>query len=265
MFINVTPKERFGRVHPVSLLVVLFNALPFSLTFFCFKDLFINAVNDDERKHIWYIYVNFFRVGRFSEANEVVQQAWFHFCGDILVHVNKQWNCKMTQANKLVSEVCTVSDEAFALQIGKTQMAFWISKYVSKEEGLEDVIRSLPKEPLPFSESFDEASVALADNLEADKQGEENQEEEDDDDEDNNEDEGNKSYDKILSSGYYALYDELHTFKTESFDDWKTWDEGYKAHLRSLHPKTISMSGNTNNDDEDTAMVEPINHVIEQW
>ena len=99
---------------------------------------------------MWFVHVNYFRVGHFSNASIVVQSAWIQFCKSILVHVNKTWKDNLTQQNKLVSSVCTVSDEAFAIQVGKTDMHSWLQKYVEKKKpSYSRVVTNI--HPLPYS------------------------------------------------------------------------------------------------------------------
>jgi hypothetical protein len=88
--------------------------------------------SDQYRAH-WFIYVNFFRIGNFNDATKDVKDAWFHFCGNILPQLNKNWKSKVIQSNKLISDICTVSDEAYAYQIGKTNIHFWMKRLYYKQ------------------------------------------------------------------------------------------------------------------------------------
>jgi hypothetical protein len=94
--------------------------------------LFLKLGSDQYRAH-WFIYVNYFRIGNFNEARKDIKDAWFHFCGNILPQLNKNWKSKVVQSNKLLSDVCTVSDEAYAYQIGKTNIHFWMKRLYYKQ------------------------------------------------------------------------------------------------------------------------------------
>jgi hypothetical protein len=78
-------------------------------------------------KH-WFYYVNLLRFGNFNDKDFEVKNAWYDFCENILVFVNKNWRTKAIRANSYLSDVCTVSDEAYAYQVARTNMHFWMKK-----------------------------------------------------------------------------------------------------------------------------------------
>lgn len=46
-----------------------------------------------------------------------MQESWFTFCEEILPLVNRDWRNNVKRSGNLVSEVCTASDEAFAIKL----------------------------------------------------------------------------------------------------------------------------------------------------
>jgi hypothetical protein len=51
-----------------------------------------------------------------------VKKGWVIFCDYILEQVNQKWSDKMIKSNRHVSEVITVSDEAYAILILKSNL-----------------------------------------------------------------------------------------------------------------------------------------------
>jgi hypothetical protein len=91
------------------------------------KASFIELGGEDYSHH-WFQYTNLFRYGNFMDRDELVKSAWFVFCEKILIYVNKKWRTNAIQANTHLSDVCTVSDEAYAYQVARTNLHFWMKK-----------------------------------------------------------------------------------------------------------------------------------------
>ena len=83
----------------------------------------------------WYLYVNFFRMGNYEDAERKVQEGWCRYCEKILPMVNKEWAKELNYLNKYVSNICSVSDEAFAVEVGRTNMGHWIYVNLNKRRG----------------------------------------------------------------------------------------------------------------------------------
>lgn len=201
-------------------------------------DLYVSLGAEHHCSH-WYSLIQNFRQGNYNNAKTVVQIAWKQFCENILVQVNKNWKNKIVRANTLMSDVCSVSDEAFAYQVARTNIFFWMKKIhtrktnnvlggpVNRNQQVDDIVS-----PLKNGDHLEDVI---------------NNEGDDDDGDygnlvdgimegsnvDNAKDEGEleEAKDKINIKAYYACHSALSKLKRENREDWISWDEGFKESI----------------------------------
>lgn len=246
------------------------------------SDLLIVTKNDSNINKLWFVYINYFRVGEFDNAPKFLQDAWCQFCQHILMFVNKKFNCKVTQLHTAVSQVCSISDEAFAMEIGNTHMCHWIYHYINRKDKSNQYV-PVNINPIEYDDDYfkkgnssygtpadeddddDETNkIGVADNVDANNDNEDdnhdddeddNHDDEDDDEDDNNEDQDiedkdtegkqqntfdacddkvkddQKQYNKLITQSYYANCSKLQKIKTNKYEEWMSWDNGFRRYI----------------------------------
>jgi hypothetical protein len=167
-----------------------------SHTSFCIKDQYARDGGVATEDH-WFSYVKEFRAGFYEEASDVVQNAWVTYVDNILGNVNRQWKSSMSRSNTNVSDIVTVSDEAYAMMVSQLDILTWIEKGFSQAK---------------------EGDMEKADAL-CQKNGHV----------DGEDDEDGSSND--LRAKYERLYRDLLEKKKTDIDAWLSWDKGYKERI----------------------------------
>jgi hypothetical protein len=153
----------------------------------------------------WFSHCDQFRCGNYKNADDDIKTAWTVFCDYILERVNRKWADKMVKSNKLLSEVVTPSDEAYALLISKDKMSFWVTQKVktpqkptaavTRDRSNSDSDVSAPKEVEELAEIDEKDS----------KKGESSE----------------------IVRKFYALYNVVKK-KRQDDDEGVSWDQGFK-------------------------------------
>ena len=202
---------------------------------------FFKAIYDDMHSQgkfpleNWYMYTPYFRKGEYKDALESVQTAWIYFCENILILLSKEWNEKKVRANKLVSEVVTNSDEAFAIQeIEGRHIKKTIHEYRNKR------LKSIhPGEDLQTGPEPDEPSVESREEEKKVDDGEMYQPKKP----------GRRSAakEKERIERYYQLLQEVRTLR--SLPESKSWDVGYRDAIIQKQTSSLEHSDHTQQDD----------------
>jgi hypothetical protein len=155
----------------------------------------------------WFKHLDSFCKGTFQNAKEEVKKGWVIFCDYILEWVNQSWSNKMIKSNKHVSEFITVSDEAYAILVSKSNLMSWITRGSSKSGK---------------TNSPSLACVSTANSTNDDDSNDENGNEIDDNEATNEEDDNTaedvKEFHKLCS----------HIKNMRAMDEYLTWDQGYQ-------------------------------------
>lgn len=168
-----------------------------------YQDRF-NKDKDLEIEHHWFNYKEFFRTCNFDDTEDDIKEAWFFFCEHIMVEVNKNWKNSMLRSNTLMSEVCTLSDEAFARTVLETDLLYWIKKKKPLAGAVSNLDESINVGTI---NKEDESLLSAAEVAAA----------------------------KINSKKYYSIYEMLRSLKHgdgNSSDIWNSWDIGYQEKIR---------------------------------
>ena len=258
--------ETLGKIFLKTFLNLNRVNLTIDLCYLQQQAIFMKAEKKGEEFIFWFMYIYEFRQGNFKDVDEKCKLAWYLFCDKILVHVTRKWKQKGIREAKLVSEVCFVSDEAYAYEIGNTNMYFWMQQYYH-----------FNKKKLPFEECFptqpDGARVPETKVVEDEEEAQEEPQEDEKETpgETNNR---NRKLEKlkgtVKSSGYYEFFKSLQKKKHEHADDWKSWDVGFRDYIqsnsRNASTKQVSPSTACDDEVEDTQMNEANEDIeFEPW
>lgn len=211
-----------------------------SMTLYC-EAIFIEMQAQGKVPFVeWWLYTEHFRDGEYEEASEDVKTAWIYFCERILTIVCKEWNEKQVRANKLVTEVVSSSDEAFAIQeIEGRHMKITIQKILKKTDAKKLVEPVVASEQDPTGETEVHAEL------------------------DSNGDEilpmkpGRKSLikEKERQERYYFLVREV-TGKREKSSS-VSWDIGYRDAV--VRRRSVSPSGSNGNEEDSDDEAQQLN------
>jgi hypothetical protein len=188
--------------------------LPISHLFFfltvCCQDRFLKDKDTLEIEHHWFNYKDDFRTCNFDDAEEEIKDAWYFFCDHVMVEVSKNWKNSLIRSNTVMSEICTVSDEAFASTVLDTDLLHWIKKRTPSKgvaNNRTDVTNARNEEDVTLT--AEEAAAG-----------------------------------KIKSKKYYSMYETLQKLKQDNPSDWNSWDLGYqrKISVSISSPKRRSAS-----------------------
>jgi hypothetical protein len=200
-------------------------------------------------KH-WFNHIEWFHIDHIEIHDQDTKDAWFVFCEFMLVAVNKNWKNKQTRSNAYVSDVCTASDEAFAMVIGLTNMENWIKKLqTTKNSKVKEIVAGKPP-----------------DEVEGD--GENDQDEQEDNEDDALEDQvEEKPKDKIDKNKYYELMQLLQLSKRVNYRHFMSWDEAFQEHISiSLATPSSKASSTTKGTNEEASKERDFPKVdFEKW
>jgi hypothetical protein len=151
--------------------------------------------------------------------------------------VNKAWRSRQVRANCLVSDIVTISDEAYAMVVSGSNLLYWILKIKAKNEQ-------------------STKATALAEN------------DGDEENEDDKDDENDKASEKVDAEAYFKLHLELTELKTndDTADDWKSWDYAFKTYIAvSENPVEITTITTNSKKAASSSKQIPRGIVFEKW
>jgi hypothetical protein len=205
-----------------------------------------NKVGGKSYKQHWFKYIDCFRIQNFDHHPQEVKNAWFVFCEFMLVEVVKDWKNDVTRSNSLVSSVCSISDEVFAMVIGQTNLEKWIKKmYTTKN--------TKSKSSIAAREGGQDEDAVL-DIFFGDDASQDQVEE--------------RPSDKIDKNKYYHLLKLHQIMKQEYPESYLSWDRGFQDHIsvslatppsKASSTKTMRSIEAHNDDEEDSPVV------FEKW
>jgi hypothetical protein len=211
-----------------------------------------NKVGGKSYKQHWFKYIDCFRIQNFDQHPQEVKDAWFVFCEFMLVEVVKDWKNDVTRSNSLVSSVCSISDEVFAMVIGQTNLEKWIKKmYTTKN--------TKSKSSIAAREGEQDVDAIL----------DSNQDDRDSGGDDASQDQvEERPNDKIDKNKYYHLLKLHQIMKQEYPESYLSWDRGFQDHIsvslatppsKASSTKTMRSIEAHNDDEEDSPVV------FEKW
>jgi hypothetical protein len=137
-----------------------------------------------------------------------------------MVEVNKNWKNRIARSNSLMSSVCSISDEAFAITVSNSNLYEWIKK------------------PKKSNINSNNQNCNVNNDEESEKQ----------------ENEGALNEDgeirliseqidigKISRNDYYKMFYLLQTRKNNNEEDYISWDKGYKDHISVKYAAEIAV------------------------
>ena len=179
--------------------------------------------------------------------------------------------------NTLVSDTCSVSDEAFAVEIGKKQMMLWIYNNLNKDrpDGKKYPLPKKMLNPIPLTsdykipQHYHEVEFKGNNDTNADKEltnKQKNKSEQDEkfsDEEDNNDNnfvtedaeheeseneedafkmvvdnlDGNTKENQMDITSYYDTFDKYFDMKNGDNETWLSWDYGFQLHVTNNNKK----------------------------
>lgn len=208
---------------------------------------------------LWFVHIGVFRVGTFTDAKEATQEAWIQFCQHIMELVNKKWKEKIVKENSLMSDICTVSDETFAYEVGNNRIGHWVQKYLKKKNGVSTKEKS--------NEDYDEENLLEDDHQQHEGEKEEVEGGQEEVDEEEKEEEKEEQA-KTNARSYYKRFYVLQALKRDHRDDWDTWDFAFQEHFAKTRRMTDDGGNGSqipNVDSTDTEFAEYANIEFEPW
>jgi hypothetical protein len=154
----------------------------------------------------WYEFVDKFRDGHYDAASNETKLSWYVFCDNILPTVAKKaWKSNLVRANSLLSDTVSISDEAYAILVCKSNLPQWISKLFSSKNN-KDRFKKVRRED---NDGIDESG---------------NKDDEDDEDQQPEIDDSMDSMDDI--DLYYKLFERIR--ESRGTAEGKSWDLAFK-------------------------------------
>jgi hypothetical protein len=216
-----------------------------------------NKVGGKSYKQHWFKYIDCFRIQNFDQHPQEVKDAWFVFCEFMLVEVVKDWKNDVTRSNSLVSSVCSISDEVFAMVIGQTNLEKWIKKMFATKN-------TKSKSSIAAREGEQDVDAIL----------DSNQDDRDSGGDDASQDQvEERPNDKIDKNKYYHLL-KLHQILKQNLESYLSWDRGFYDHIsislatppsKASSTKTMRSIEAHNDDEEATGAKEDSTVVFEPW
>jgi hypothetical protein len=199
------------------------------------KALFAKAEEKGTEYIFWFMHIYEFREGNYNSASDKCKEAWYLFCHNILIHINRRWKKQEYRKNRLLSATCNISDEAYGYMIGCTNMYFWMQKYYSNNTN-----KTLPFAEISPIPPHTDCTMDMENQVE-------DEEEEEEEDNENQEEQGpgvkNKKFEKDNKlekekgkdriEMYYKFYRKLQKKKQENLEDWNSWEVAYKNFITS--------------------------------
>ena len=172
------------------------------------ENYLVEKENDYESaQEPWFVFLNAFRRQQFENEEAGIKKAWFIFCDKIMPEVNKNWKSKMAWSNSLMSSVCSMSDEAFALTVCDTKLYDWITKIEKQARTNKHFITNGSR--AAGTQEEDETNEELE--KQSSEQGE--------------------MLGKNSRKEYYKKFLLLQTRNNANIDIWNSWDEGFRNHI----------------------------------
>lgn len=222
----------------------------------------------------WVEYCRQFRVGKFEHAEDKIKKAWIYYCERFLPKINKTWEDKSLRANKIMSEVITVSDEAYLELILENKLEFWISqklpgiKKKHEKKRINDEISVGPNVESESQQSSITADVSAdteteqkegkeflsPDELKATKIASEAEKKR------------SSIEEKKNQQRYFALFAIIKNKRAG--DEGNSWENGYKDYIsgkQDLRPPQRNQNDSVPDDEEEREEEEEEGREIEDW